>query len=107
MQEQLSVIEGQGSLALQARAHALVADTYLRTAMPQHLPGVRSEVEVSLTRAVACCEAAEWWPQGEHAATLLALARHACGDEVGRNAAAEKAAAFAAAQKGASASIVV
>lgn len=101
------MIEGQGSLALQARAHLALADTYLRTTMPQHLPGVRREVEVGLTRAVACCEAAEWWPLGERAAALLALARHACGDEEGRDAAAEKAAAFAAARKEASSGIVV
>jgi hypothetical protein len=95
IQAQASFVEAQGSLQLRARAHLLIADSHLRTTTPEHLPSVRDPVEHSLTRAIACCDAAEWWTQGEEVATLLALARHAWGDAEGCVLAADKAAAFA------------
>ena len=107
LQERLALIEAQGCLALRARAHLLLADTYLRATAPQHLPAVRQQVEQSLTRAVSCCDAAEWWSKGEEAATLLALTRHTCGDVEGRDLAAQKAASFREARRDAAAGIVV
>lgn len=95
MQAQLGLIEAQGSLELRARAHLLLADTLLRAAAPEHLPAVLPEVERSMARAIACCEAADWWTKGEDAATLLACVRRAAGDVDGCEAAAHMALSFA------------
>jgi hypothetical protein len=74
---------------------------------PEHLEKVRLEVEESLVHAVACCDAAQWWLQGERVATLLACMRHACNDAEGCNLAAAKALAFSQAQRQASKTIVM
>ena len=94
VQAHMCLIEAQGSLELRARAHHLLADTYLRSVTAQNLPKVRAEVEHHLTRAIECCDAAEWWTRGDEAATLLALARRACADDEGAELAAAKALAF-------------
>lgn len=107
LQAHLCLIEAQGSLELRARAHYLIADTYLRSVTSQHLPAVRAEVEHSLTRAVACCDAAEWWVRGDAAATLLALVRRACADNEGAELAAAKALAFGEAAQRADRDVVV
>lgn len=107
VQGQLSLIEAQGSLALRAKAHAVIADTYLMATASEHLAKVRLQVEESLVRAVACCDAAQWWLQGEQSATLLACMRHTCGDVEGRDLAAAKALAFSQAQRQAAEKIVV
>ena len=83
LQDHLCVIEAQGSLALVARAHVLLAETYLRTLTGAQLPPFRPDIEHSLAKAVTSCSRAEWWPQGRKAATLLAMARRVCGDELG------------------------
>jgi hypothetical protein len=107
VQAQLCLIEAQGSLELRASAHLLIAHSYLRAATPEHLPVVHAEVEDAMTRAIACCDAADWWTRGEEAATLLACARKACGDAEGCELAAQKAAAFAKAIETADRNIVV
>jgi hypothetical protein len=99
VQAHLCLIEAQGSLELRARANLLLADSYLRATAPHHMPSVRVEIEHALTRAVACCDAADWWTRGEEAATLLAMTRRATGDDEGCELAAQKALAFARAMR--------
>jgi hypothetical protein len=94
VQEHLCVIEAQGSLGLIARAHVLLAESYLRTLTGAQLPPFRPDIEHSLAKAVTSCSRAEWWPQGRKAATLLAMARRVCGDEDGCQEAAKVALEF-------------
>ena len=98
MQAHLGFIEAQGSLALRARAHFVLADALLRVTAAPGLPAVRAPLEAALTRCARHCDAAEWWAKGEEAAAMLALVRHLCGDDAGRDAAAAAAERCAAAR---------
>lgn len=101
------MIEAQGSLAVIARAHVLLAESYLRTLTGAQLPRFRPDIEHSLAKAVTSCSRVEWWPQGRKAATLLAMARRVCGDEDGCQEAATVALEFEACMQQVRASAVV
>lgn len=82
-QAHLAFIEAQGSLALRAEAHLLLADATLRCSSPPELAARRASVERHLAEAQRCATAAEWWSEAERAAVLLALVRRVCGDGPG------------------------
>lgn len=88
------MIESQGSLELIARAHLLLAESYLRCTLPNDLVTFRPELEHSLARAVEACRKAEWWPMGRKAAALLSMSRKVYGEERGCDEAARAALAF-------------
>eukprot|EP00892_Ulva_mutabilis_P000945 jgi/Ulvmu1/10851/UM007_0025.1 len=94
VEEHLCLIESQAPLELVARAHLLLAESYLRTTLPDDLPLFRPELEHSLSRAAEACRKAEWWPMGRKVAALLAMARRVLGDITGCDEAARAALAF-------------
>lgn len=77
-----------------ARAHLLLAESYLRCTLPADLAAFRPELEYSLARAVEACRKAEWWPMGRKAAALLAMARRVYDEDQGCDEAARTALAF-------------
>lgn len=94
LQEHLCLIESQAPLELAARAHLLLAESYLRCTLPADLPMFRPEIEHSLARAAEACRKAEWWPMGRKVAALLAMSRRVVGDVQGCDEAARAALAF-------------
>lgn len=83
VQAQMPLIEAQAPLDLQARAHLLMAETFLRSTLPEQLHEVKDAVESHLLASIAACQMSGWWTKEVQVVSLLAMSRRVWGDSEG------------------------
>jgi hypothetical protein len=71
-----------------------MADTYLRSTLPEQLHEVKEATESHLLAAIAACQLSGWWTKELQAVSLLAMSRRAWGDVEGSTSAAASALAL-------------
>ena len=94
-------------MELQARAHLIIAESYLRANTASNLANLKVPLELSLQAAMRACEASCWDSRRQHAASLLAMARRVWGDLAGSQEAAAVAVAMQESINMAAASLVI